>query len=143
MRKPVIHAVIAIVLHLAALVAMMLALNWNIYAVVVANMIFALIMCMLNGYSIRKAVHYKQEIVRTFIIPSISSVFMGLAVYGVYRLLFLATHINEIATIVAILVGMCVYGILILLLKGVSEAELAGFPKGTLLVRICKKLRLL
>ena len=49
MKEPIKNAVIALALHLIILVALMLGLDLNIFAVIIANACFGLIMCILNG----------------------------------------------------------------------------------------------
>ena len=50
---------------------------------------------------------------------------------------------NVLYTIIAILVGAILYVVLMVKLRGVTESEISGFPKGTLMVRILKKCRIL
>ena len=47
------------------------------------------------------------------------------------------------ATVISIFVGMFVYFMILLLMRGVTEQELRRIPKGTVLIRFAKKLRLL
>ena len=115
----------------------------NIYAVIFANAAFGLIMSVLNALSIRRYVGYRQEIVKTFLIPGLAAGIMGVAVWGVYNGLLYLLRINAIATIVSIIVGAIVYFAMVLLLKGMGEAELRRLPKGHLLVSLAKKARLL
>lgn len=143
MKVPVKNAAITLVLHIGVLIALMLGLDWNIYAVVWANTFFSFLMCILNAAAIRKYLRYRQEIVRTFIIPGISAGVMGAAVYGVYTLMMQTIKRNDVATITAIVIGVCVYGVLLLLLKGLREDELRSFPKGNTLVKLAKKLHLM
>ncbi len=143
MKEPIKNALIALVLHLFVLAGLMWFLDLNIYAVVIANACFGLIMCILNGRSLRKYSGYRQEIKRTFIIPAISSLGMGVVVYLVYTLVLYLIRINTVATVLSILAGVFTYFTLMLLLRGVTEKELLRFPKGTVLVRIAKKMHLL
>jgi stage V sporulation protein B len=139
---PVRNAVISLVIHLIALFVMLTFFKWGVYAVVYANIIFALLMCILNAVAIRNSIDYEQEIKRTFIIPSIASVFMGVAVFLIYFFLYKIVN-NSISTLAAIGVGAMIYFILLLLLKGVSREDLAHMPKGYLLINIVRKLHLL
>jgi stage V sporulation protein B len=143
MKEPIKNAVIALILHVGILVALMLGLDLNIYAVVLANAAFGLLMCLLNAHSIRKYSGYRQEIRKTFLIPAVSAAGMGLAVWGVYKLLLYAVRINAVATLVSICVGVFVYAALLLRLKGLNEKEIQRFPKGRTLARLAKKLHLL
>lgn len=143
MRLPVIHAAISLVLHIILLVVLIRFTNIYIYAVVWANIFFAFMMCILNSLSIARYMRYRQEILRTFIVPLISSGVMGAVAYGVHMGLMSLSKNNTISTLIAILVAVPVYGVVLLLLKGIKEKELLGVPKGALLVSIAKRLHLL
>jgi stage V sporulation protein B len=143
LKVPVINAAIALVLHVILLVVMMLFFRWNIYAVVLSNVLFALIMCVLNSLALARYSGYRQEIVRTFLIPAICSVVMGAAAWGVYHLLYKISTKNAVSLIVAMVVAVVVYAVMMLLLHGLTEKEILRFPKGELLVRLAKKAHLL
>lgn len=143
MKEPIKNAIIALVLHLIVLVVLMLGLDLNIFAVVIANTVFGLLMCILNARSIRKYSGYRQEVRRTFIVPAICSVGMGVVVWLAYQLFIYLLRSNTIATIFAIIIGVIVYAVLLILLKGLTEQEILGFPKGRSLVSLAKKLHLL
>lgn len=143
MRLPVIHAVIALVLHVGLLVPMILFTNLNIHAVVWANIFFAFLMCVLNSVSIARHMRYRQEIVRTFLIPLAASGIMGAAAFGVHRGLMTAVKNNTVATLAACLAAVLVYGFFLLLFKGLKEEELLAFPGGRRLLRMAKKFRLM
>lgn len=143
MREPVKNALIALVLHIGVLVILMLVFRLNIYAVVGANAFFGFLMCILNAHSVKKYSGYHQEIRRTFLIPGVASLLMGVLVWFVYKLLMSLLHVNAIAVIFSILIGAVVYAAILLMLKGLTEAEMRKLPKGAALVRIAKKLHLL
>ena len=139
---PVIHSAVALVLHLGVLYVMLTKLHMGIYGVIQANNLFALLMCLMNGIAIRRHIGYRQELMRTFIIPGICSGFMGLAVFGLYKLLALFAG-NAISTVLSIGVGACIYGALLLMLRGITKKELLEFPKGKTLYRIARKFHLM
>lgn len=143
MKEPVRNAITALILHLLLLVGLMFGLKLNIYAVVISNASFGLIMSLLNARSIQKYSGYRQEIKKTFLVPAISSAGMGIVVWLVYKLLFYVFRINAVATVISILAGAVVYAVLLLLLKGLNEREILRFPKGRLLVKLARKMRLL
>ena len=143
MNAPVKNALVTLVIHMGLLSVLMYALDLNIYAVVWANTFFSFMMCILNGRAIRRHLKYRQEIMRTFVVPGISALIMGGAVYGVYELLMVTLGINAVATIVSIAVGVCVYGVVLLLLRGLRENELKRFPMGDFIVRVAKKMKLM
>lgn len=142
MNVPVKNAVISLLLHLVALVVMLIVFKWGIYAVVFGNIIFALIMCILNGIAIRKTIDYEQEVRSTFVIPSIAAIFMGVAVFLIYFVLIKVVS-NSISTLVAIIVGGMVYFILLIMLKGVVREDLERIPKGEIIISIAEKFHLM
>lgn len=142
MTTPVKNAAVSLGIHLVALLIMLIFFKWSIYSIVVANIIFSLSMCLLNAYAIRSACGYTQEIERTFVKPLIASAVMGVATFGVHKFFDFLIG-GRIATILAMLIAVAVYGAGVLLLGVLSEEELRMMPKGTMIVRFCKKLRLM
>lgn len=142
MRIPVRNAAISLVIHLIALFIMLTVFKWGIYAVLYANILFALLMCILNAIAIRKNIHYEQEIKYTFVIPGIAAIFMGVLVFLIHFLLYKIVS-NNISTIIAIGVGVIAYFILLLALKGVNRDDLEHMPKGYMIINIAQKLHLL
>lgn len=143
LKIPVKNAAIALVAHLLLLVALMMIFRLNIYAVLIANAFFAFLVCVLNSLALARHAGYNQEIIKTFVIPTISSGIMGVVAYGGYALFHLVTKSNLISIIISIIVAVITYAVTLLLLKGLGEEELRRFPKGHLLILIAKKFRLL
>lgn len=142
MHIPVRNALISLVLHLALLVVLVQVCKLHIYGVVISYLFFAVMMCILNGLAIRKYLRYRQEMVRTFLIPIVSSTIMGLSCWLLY------TPLEELigfklSAVICIVLAVFIYGFFLLLLRGITEQELRAFPKGYLLVRGLKKLHLL
>lgn len=143
LQVPVVNAAIALVAHVVVLIVLMLFFRLNIYAVIIANTFFSLLMCYLNARALRKYSGYKQEIVKTFIIPVICSLIMGVCGFVVYYGLYKLTKIIYLAFAVALIASVIIYFVTLLLFKGLTEEEIIRFPKGTLLVSIAKKMHLL
>lgn len=141
MMVPVKSAAVSVVVHVIALFVMMVAFKWGIYGVVVSKIVFSATASMLNSHALRQKVGYIQEQKKTFIIPLLASAIMGVISYGTYSLFKLLTGAKP-ATLVAMLVAVVVYGAGLVLLGGISEDEMKEMPKGALLVRICRKVRL-
>ena len=142
MQAPLVHAATAVAIHLGFLVLFVVKFKWNIYGVVYANIIFGLIICLLNARSIRKKLHYRQDIKKTFLVPVIAAGVMGIAAYLVHRVFNLFAG-NTISTILAVCVGAVVYGICLVKLGGILEREIRRLPKGDLLADILIRLNIL
>lgn len=143
MKLPVIHAAISLVAHLIILVILIGVFNTGIYGVTAAYILFAVFICILNARAIRKYLSYKQEILRTFVLPTLSSLIMGIGVYAIYAALFSFTKSNILCTSISVLAGGIIYVVLLLLFKCVQEEDLYSVPKGDKIVSIAKKLHLL
>ena len=121
---------------------MMEKFDLGIYAVLFSTLLFSILMCIMNQFSIRRYLHYKQEMTRTFFIPFIASVIMAIVVFAIYRLFSLFMG-NLISTIFSIIFGGMVYLLSIMKLKGIRKEELYEVPGGMILVNIGKALKVL
>ena len=140
---PIINAGIALVLQTVAAILLLLYTDLDLYAIVIANTLYAVCVCVLNHVAVCRAVDYRQEIKRSFVIPFMASACMGGVAWAVYESLLMLTASPKISVAVAICVAVCVYFAMLLLFRGLSEEELRGFPKGHLLVKLAKKCRLI
>ena len=143
LNTPIVNAAAALLVQTAVAAVLLLFTPLDLYSIAIANTVYSGIMCLLNQAAVRRAIGYRQELMRTFLIPFVASVFMGAAAWAVYEGLLLLTSSPRISVLPAILVGALVYFALLLLFRGVTEEELLGFPKGHLLVLAAKKCRLL
>lgn len=141
MRDPLKNACISLVIHIA-LLFIMLNLNLGIYAVVIANVLFSLVMCILNQRDIHKVIGYRQEKNVTFIKPFIAAAIMGVIARLVYFFLRFIMG-NSIATIICLFVAVFVYAAALILLKGLTEEDILSFPKGEKIAGFFRKIRLL
>ncbi len=142
-NTPVIHASIALVIQVAGLLALLIFTDLGLYALVAANVIYSLLMCILNQLSVRKNLEYRIDVVKLFLKPLFAAVIMGAVAYGVYHGLILLIPVSRVVLLAAIGIGVCVYGAVLLLIGGVSREELQAFPRGYTLVHIAEKLHLL
>ncbi len=141
MMAPVKNAAISVVLYTISLFIMLVLFRWGIYSVVLSRIVFSGSTCILNAHSLRTQIGYLQEQNKTFIIPAIASVVMGIAALLVHLLfeIFVGTRA---AVLVALPVAVVVYAVVLILLGGVTESELLEMPKGELLVKTFKKVGL-
>ena len=142
-NSPVIHAVIALAVQVAGLVALLLFTDMDTYALAAANIIYSLVMCILNQASVAKHLDYHMDYMRIFIKPGFAALVMGAVAYGVYKGIYLLFPVNRVVLLIVIAVGAVVYFVVLLKIGGVSETELRAFPKGTMLVQYAERLHLL
>lgn len=143
LHLPVIHAAISLGVHIIIVFVLVKVLDFGVYGMVIGNVTYGLLVCILNWISISNALDYKQEVKTTFIIPLISSLIMGAVTLGIYKLIYLLVPSNKLATLVALIIAVFVYFALVILLKGVTREELKGFPKGNVLVKVAERLHLI
>ncbi|WFR59979.1 polysaccharide biosynthesis protein [Anaerocolumna sp. AGMB13025] len=143
MRIPVIHSAISLGIHIVLLYILLQFFNLSTYALVIGNVTFALVVCILNWISVGRHLNYQQEVKKTFLIPTLCSGIMGVVSYLTYYGLHKLIGINSISTLAAVIVAVAVYGCMLLLFKGVTEEELHEMPLGRTLARIAGKLHLL
>ncbi|MBR5248030.1 MAG: polysaccharide biosynthesis protein [Lachnospiraceae bacterium] len=142
-NTPIYNAAIALGVQTFVLVGALLLTDLDLYALVIANVVYSGLMCVLNQWAVRKAVGYRQEMVRTFAIPLVAAAFMGVIAWLVYDLMYLLTSSTIISVVPAIVMAVCVYFVMLIAFRGVNEQELRGIPKGYLLVKVAKKCKLL
>lgn len=144
MRLPVIHAAVSLVLHVGLLYVMVAVLDLGGMAIVWSYIFFGVIMCILNNLAIRKYLKYRQELLRTFVIPIAASAVMGVGSKLLYSVLFSALGEGKLAMLislaVAVIFAVLLYFVALLAMRGLKERELRAFPKGYVLVGIAKKL---
>lgn len=143
MKTPLRNAIISLILHVGILWVMLYPLKMGIYGVLYSNILFALTMCLLNGFSIRRYLNYRQEIKRTFFLPTLAAGIMGAVCYGVYFLVHAVLKHNILGVLAAVAAAVIVYGVLLLKFQCVDESELNGFPGGRKLAGIARKYHLL
>jgi stage V sporulation protein B len=142
LRQPLINCSIALVLHFILLYFLLTSGRQNIYGVIYANIFFAFVVCILNGLSIRRCINYRQEMWKTFAVPTIASIIMAGAAALVYQGVN-AIAGNTVGTIVAILVGVVIYCVALVTFRGITMEELAKMPKGHLIIKLIRKLGLM
>ncbi|MCC8027422.1 MAG: polysaccharide biosynthesis protein [Clostridium sp.] len=151
MELPIRHAVAALIIHVGVLEVFLMVFKLGIYSLVFANIIFAFVMCVLNGRAIARHTRYRQEIRKTFVLPSICALIMGGVSYGVYRLIYgvLPDRLMKgrlgmaVVVLPSVAAAIVVYGLLLIRLHALDEKELKGMPGGRKLVRLLKKIRVL
>ena len=152
-NKPVTHALFALIIQTVVLVPLLLYTNLDLYALCLATVLYSFIMCLMNGYAIRKHLNYKQEFFRTFGLPFFAALWMGAATAGVYyglsKVMDLAGGIgsellqNIICLVPSLIVAGIVYFAFVIKSGAIRKNELKSMPKGHLLLKIAQKLHLI
>lgn len=143
MRLPIYHSLASLLVHIVLVWVLMQFTTLGVYALVIGNVTYPLLVCWLNGRSVRKYLDYKQEVTRSFCVPFLASVAMGILTYLVFIGVHMVTHSQLISMVPAIAVAILIYFVLVLKLKGLNREELYEFPMGRRLSIVADKLHLL
>ena len=143
MNLPVIHSLVSLVLHVVLVYILLMFTEMGVFALVLGNVTYPMLVCYLNGRSVRKYTGFRQEVVRTFSVPLIASVLMGIVTYLVYQGCLMAAGHIIVAIIPAVIVAVFSYFVLVLKLQSLNRAELYEFPFGRRMSILADKLHLL
>jgi stage V sporulation protein B len=109
MSVPVKHSLISLIVHIIIVFVMLKFSRLGIYAIVIGNATFPVLIFILNLMSLREYIGYELEYKKTFGIPLICSIIMGIAVYLCYHGVYSIISSNIIALFVSLLVAAMMY----------------------------------
>lgn len=109
MNTPVKHAAVSVVIHVVIVFALLKFTSLGIYGVVIGNATFPVLIFILNLRSLRQYVGYRLEYKKTFGIPLICAIIMGICSWGTYKLLYMVSESNFISLMLALLVAAITY----------------------------------
>ncbi|MBE5959084.1 MAG: polysaccharide biosynthesis protein [Lachnospiraceae bacterium] len=142
LNVPIKNSAISLGIHIVVLPVLMLVFKLGITAVVIGDFLFAITVCFLNAFSIKKFLGYRQNLVETFVKPMIASAIMGVITFAVYNAVMAVCPHVLVSVPVAIVIAAGSYGLLLILTKTITEEELEAMPKGSTIITLCRKLRL-
>lgn len=142
MTTPVKHGAISLVVHLICVMIFLALFKWNIYALVAGNIVFSFMMCYLNGRALKKAISYRQEWKRSFMIPFVAAFVMGISAVVTYYIFDLFMPL-WIALTITLLVSIIIYAVVLLKLGALTQDEILDMPKGATILYFLQKLHLM
>ncbi len=146
MGRPVVHAVIGLLVHTGLLAVMLFVLKMDIYAVIICYMVFGLVVTILNLISIHRIIGYTPDPVRCLLIPGLVSLVVVVICFGVS---FGVNHFKSgriadlLIVLISLFLGFIVYFIGILWSGCLTKRQLRALPGGRRIVKIGEKLHLL
>ena len=147
LNVPLKHSAISFAIHI---VLLPISLNFvkksnfemAIYIIVIFDLLYSIVLCILNAIAIRRYTIYRFEWLSSFIRPFMCSLVMGLLSYGSYKGLKSIIPFRY-ACIIAMFVAVVTYAITLVLFKAITKEELLNMPKGNKIYRIFKKVHLM
>ena len=135
MKLPVIYSAISLGIHIILLGILLYFTDLNIYALVICNVLFPLIVSALNCHAITTKVGYQWEFLDTFIKPFLAAAAMGIEIYAVYHVVQPRISNIYVSSMIAIVPAVIIYAVVILQIGCFSEDELEALPGGSKLLR--------
>ncbi len=139
LRAPVINSGIALVLHVATLVALLKFTKLNIYAVVAAMAVFGISVTILNQFVLYKSGFWMPEFMKTFVIPAVCAAIMASSCWVLEYGLSQVVSQKYVTVPIAAVIGILIYFILLLVLRAVTPEEMELFPGGRRLMKLMSR----
>lgn len=140
---PMINAAISLGVDIVFLALVLVFTNMGIYAVVLAMVVYALVMCVLNDRALKKYLGYKNPWRSAYFVPILASIPMGIVAVVVYKLVYAVIGSNFISLIPSIVLAIVVYFVGYLVVAKPKREDLAALPGGTRLAQVAQKLKIL
>lgn len=139
MAVPVVHCAVSLGIHVALVSILLCATPLSVYAMVIGNVTFPLLVSLLNCRSLRRTLGYHGDLSRILGIPLVSSAIMGLAVWAVNQLVELALP-HGVSLLLSVALGIVLYAWMILRLHCFSDRQLLELPFGKKLLTLSCRL---
>ena len=143
-KIPLRNSAISLVLNVITVAAVSyLFPQIGVFSVLIASLVFAVCMCVLNAISLKKYLGHKNDFVNGYGKPLAASAGMGVVAGVVYYGLHAVLPINIICLAVAVVLGVITYMILYVKVTGTTAEQLRKFPMGRYMVKALRMIRVL
>ena len=144
---PMINAAISLAVDVVFLAVLLFFTNTGIYAVVIAMIVYAVVMCVLNDRALKKYLGYQNPWKYAYLPPLLATIPMGAVAFAVYKGVRFLTkslpHSNLLALIPSLALAAAVYFVAYLFIAKPSRQELLSLPGGTKLAVLAQKLKII
>ena len=139
-KIPMFTAAVALVVDVVAVVLLLMFTDLGIYALLVAMIIYAVVVCVMNDFFMKKYLKYKNPWKTAYVSPLIASVVMCAVAGGVYYGLYFLIHSNVICLGLAVILAAAAYFLVYIIVDKTAAERLSRMPGGSYLVRIADKI---
>ena len=140
-KIPMFTAAVALVVDVVAVVLLLMFTDLGIYALLVAMIIYAVVVCVMNDFFMKKYLEYKNPWKAAYVSPLIASAVMGVVAAGVYYGFHAILPSNIICLGVSIILAAAAYFLVYILVDKTASERLSRMPGGAYLVRIAQRIR--
>lgn len=113
----------------------------GVFSVLLASLVFAVCMCVLNAMSLRKYIGHKNDFINGYGKPFLAAAGMGVTAWIVYYGLHLLIPVRILCLGVAMVCALIVYLILYVIITKTTEEQMRKFPMGNYIVRVLRMIR--
>lgn len=113
----------------------------GVFSVLLASLVFAVCMCVLNAMSLRKYLGHKNDFINGYGKPFLAAAGMGVTAWIVYYGLHLLIPVRILCLGVAMVCALIVYLILYVIITKTTEEQMRKFPMGNYIVRVLRMIR--
>nr|WP_296040528.1 polysaccharide biosynthesis protein [uncultured Blautia sp.] len=139
-KIPMLTAAVALVVDVVAVVLLLMFTDLGIYALLVAMIIYAVVVCVMNDFFMKKYLKYKNPWKTAYVSPLIASVVMCAVAGGVYYGLYFLIHSNVICLGLAVILAAAAYFLVYVIVDKTAAERLSRMPGGSYLVRIADRI---
>lgn len=142
-KIPLRNAAIALVLNVVTVSSVSFLLpQVGVFSVILANLVFAVAMCVLNAVSLKKYLGHKNDFINGYGKPLIAAAGMGAAAWIIYYGLYLILPVRIICLGISLVLAVLVYLILYVIVTKTTEEQMRKFPLGTYMVKALRLIRI-
>jgi stage V sporulation protein B len=150
MQMPLVSAGIALVVQTLVLVVLLFATNMGVFALVLVSILYSLMIFLLDTYFLQRYLKLDMDLYNVYARPLFAATIMGVAAYGLYTMFEVFLELmgsrslylnNLIAMVPAILAAVLIYFFALIRMGTLSEEDILGLPKGSMLLKIFRKLK--
>ena len=150
MQMPLVSAGIALMVQTLVLVVLLFATNMGVFALVLVSVLYSLMIFLLDSYFLQRYLKLDMDLYNVYARPLFAATIMGVAAYGLYTMFEVFLELmgsrslylnNLIAMVPAILAAVLIYFFALIRMGTLSEEDILGLPKGSMLLKIFRKLK--
>ena len=141
-RIPLRNSAISLVLNVITVaVCSFAAPQMGVFSVLIASLVFAVAMCVLNAMSLKKYLGHKNDFVNGYGKPLAAAAGMGVVAWIVYYGLHLLVPIRIVCLGVSVILAALVYLILYVIVTKTTVEQMRRFPMGNYVVKVLRFLK--
>lgn len=143
-KIPLRNSAISLVLNVITVtLGSYFAPQFGVFNVLLASIVFAVCMCVLNALSLKKYLGHKNDFVNGYGKPLLASVGMGLVAWIVYYGMYIFVPIKILCLGVSVILAVLTYMILYVIVTKATKEQMRKLPMGNYMVKVLGKLHLL